>query len=102
VVFCAAATRIAPVGLADFVRVLWRPVLAAVVMIAAVRAVQATGDLMPVLGLIRDSAAGAAVFVAAQLALWAGSGRPPGPEQILLDRARTYLGKAPPAGAVRI
>lgn len=102
VVLCVAATRISPVRLTDFARVLWRPALAALAMILAVRAVQATGDLMPILGLIRDCAAGAAVFGAAQSALWAASGRPPGPERILINRARSYFGKVPVVGALRI
>ena len=102
IVFCYAATRIAPVRLSDFARVLWRPALSAFAMILAVRSVQATGDLMPILGLIRDCTTGAASFAAAQLALWVAAGRPGGPEQILINQARAYLGKLPPPGAVRV
>jgi lipopolysaccharide exporter len=101
IVLCTAATRISPVRLADFARVLWRPAFAACAMIFAVRAVQATGDLLPILGLIRDCTAGAVAFGATQIALWGAAGRPPGPERILIDQVRVYLGKAPPAGAVR-
>ena len=102
VVFCFAATRIAPVRLTDFARVLWRPALSAGAMIFAVRAVQAEADLIPILGLMRDCATGAVVFAAAQAALWIAAGRPPGPERILFNQAKAWIGKIPAAWPARI
>lgn len=89
-VLCTAATRIAPVTLADFARVLWRPVMAGATMAATVLAVQE--DTAPVLGLIRDCAVGALAYTMALLALWAAAGRPDGPERTLLQRAKILTG----------
>lgn len=93
VVFCAAAGRAAPVGLGDFGRVLWRPAAAAGVMAAVVTLVQAGPPAAPILGLARDCAAGAAAYFTVLFALWGAAGRPPGPERILLDRARAVWGR---------
>lgn len=93
VIFCVAATRIAPVGLADFVRVLWRPLLASAAMAVAVTAMQMAHPLMPFFGLVRDCCLGAAVYIAIHLMLWIVSGRPSGPERVLIDRTRSALGR---------
>ena len=101
VVLCIAATRIAPLRLSDFARVLWRPALAAGVMIVAVHAVQ-ENDVLPILGLIRDCFTGAAAFGAVQITLWGMAGRPPGPERILLDQTKALIAKIAAPRTARI
>jgi len=73
--------------------VIWRPVLAAGLMYAAVWAV--SGDIPPSLGnLVRGGELlmlmllGAAVYVVALAALWMMSGRPATAERVLIGRAR--------------
>ena len=91
-VFCAVATKFVYVRLTDFAAVLWRPALAAVVMAGVVEGLHDSGIASPILSLIRDSALGAVVFTALQLALWMMAGRPAGPERALIDRLRAVRG----------
>jgi lipopolysaccharide exporter len=101
IVLCVVSTRIAPVRMSDFARVLWRPALAAGVMVIAVRAIQGA-DVPPMLGLLRDCVVGAAVFGAVQITLWGVAGRPQGPERILLDQAKALIGKIAAPRTARI
>lgn len=89
-VLCVAATRIAPVTLADFARVLWRPVFAGATMTAVVLLVRS--EAAPMLGLIRDCVLGTGTYTAVLLALWVVAGRPDGPERTLLTRLKGMTG----------
>ena len=81
----------------DYVRVIWRPVLATGCMCAAVllgghdwtEAVQETGAL--VLHAVLTAALGAAVYGATLIGSWLAAGRPDGPEAILLRFAGKLL-----------
>jgi lipopolysaccharide exporter len=90
-VLAIVASRIAPVRLADFGRVLWRPVIAAAVMSCAVRGLQIAHGGVPALRLIRDAAAGSLVFMTAHLVLWWLAGRPEGVERMVLAMSRRFL-----------
>jgi O-antigen/teichoic acid export membrane protein len=86
VTFCVVACRIAHVRAGAFLNVMWRPVIASLVMASAVVASRdpaLPGHLLP---LIHDIAIGVAVFALTQLGLWVLSGRPWGPEQLVIDR----------------
>jgi hypothetical protein len=63
-------------------------------MAAAVKALQALSPVAsPVVGLLRDVAAGAIVYIAATTVLWTLRGRPDGIEREALVRVRRFLAR---------
>ncbi|MGE3332908.1 MAG: oligosaccharide flippase family protein [Rhodospirillaceae bacterium] len=86
--FAWGATRISTVTPADFLRVLWRPAAAALVMAIIVKALHDDTITWPILSLGRDCVIGGAAFVTALLGLWIASGRPEGAEYLILRSAR--------------
>jgi O-antigen/teichoic acid export membrane protein len=90
--------RLLHLTLLDIAAAVWRPVVAAGAMVGVLLAWQASGPLEPpgleVLALAVDVLVGAVVYCAGLLALWVAAGRPPGPEQKVLDvvRARGFGG----------
>ena len=100
VLFCIFAARISAVRISDFGRVLWRPTVAALVMSYAIDALQASRGALPhPVGLALDCIAGAVIFTATLLALWAAVGQPGGPEQVILNHVRASLGRLRPVAA---
>jgi O-antigen/teichoic acid export membrane protein len=93
--FAWAATRISAVTPADFMRVLWRPAAASVVMALAVKALHDEAIAWPVVSLMRDCAIGGATFVAMLLGLWMLTGRPDGAENLILRNARKLFRRHP-------
>jgi PST family polysaccharide transporter len=82
--------RLLQFRLRDFAAVLWRPVLACLVMAAAMHgtAHEPSGtyvDLPSLVQLLLLVAVGAATFIATALLSWRLTGRPPGAESTLLD-----------------
>ena len=74
------------IGVGDILSTLWRPVIAALVMAAAVMAVHQPGLMVPLLSLILQISVGAVVFTATLYLLWRLSGCPDGAENALLAR----------------
>ena len=89
VIFCLM--RCFNLRLSDFVRAMWRPVLAGLAMIAAVQLLHPGGLPMPTLRLFIDIAIGGLAFAAALLALWHVAGRPAGIESRVLATVLTKL-----------
>jgi O-antigen/teichoic acid export membrane protein len=82
VALAIASTRRPPVSLAMFWDAIWPPLAATLTMAAAVKALQWLAPVdSAVLGLLRDVAAGAIVYIAATFLLWVLRGRPPGLER---------------------
>lgn len=77
----AVFERLTGLPLFTLARGLFRPLLAALAMAAAVLAVQQAAPDLPPLRLALSIATGALAFTAAQIALWALAGRPPGVER---------------------
>ena len=81
-------------SVADFIRALWRPVPAGLVMIAAVQLLHPGSLPMPTLRLIIDTAIGALAFIVTLLALWHLAGRPAGIESRVLQMVLSLLKSA--------
>lgn len=84
--------------LADLAAVLWRPVLACLLMAAAMRALALEGSgfyagLPSLLQLLLSVATGAVTFVAGALLLWQLAGRPAGAESALIELLSSRLRK---------
>lgn len=70
-------------------KVVWRPIVACVLMYACVRLIdRQLVDMMPLLRLILDSAAGVVAYVVLVLALWWLSARPGGAERFCLSKLK--------------
>lgn len=79
----------------DFLRVLWRPLLAGIVMVAVVRSLHLNSLEIVALRLFLDVFVGAATFVSALFGLWRLSGNPSGVEKMAIDTlASRWRGKA--------
>lgn len=72
-------------GLREILRPLWRPTLAVLIMIGVTSLVPVSFWRVPV---------GAVSYVAALLGLWLISGRPPGPEAVVLKKLGLFKGTA--------
>lgn len=70
---------------ASLLGVFWRPLLAGIVMVVAVRVLHATSLEEPLLTLALDVLIGAVVFLSILVALWRLSGRPDGAEKMAID-----------------
>lgn len=86
--------KFAGVPLSNFARVSWRPALASVVMIGAVRAVLphydiAMSNLVAGMWLAVGVAVGAVAYTLALLGIWAALGWPEGPESKVLEQIRS-------------
>lgn len=75
----------------DILAQLWRPLVAGLIMAAAVEGLHSPALGLAVLRLAMDVLLGAAVFMAADLLLWRMSGRPEGVEQIFVDQALNLM-----------
>lgn len=84
-------TRITSVTGRQIVGTLWRPLIAALVMTAAVRLAHPRWIGVHVVSLAWDVAFGGIVFLTTLLVLWRVGGRPDGPERVLVDFARNRL-----------
>lgn len=84
-------------------RVVWRPLLAASLMFAVVKAFvgrvhhESDPTLQTAAELLAAIALGVAVYVSLVLLLWAACGRPQGAERMALNRVRARLRRAPAA-----
>jgi O-antigen/teichoic acid export membrane protein len=85
------AGRLLGLSLADYVGCLWRPVVAALCMAAAVLIFNALIAVEGNVRLISDVVIGTVVFLASLLGAWVLAGRPPGPEMDFLANVRRYL-----------
>jgi O-antigen/teichoic acid export membrane protein len=85
-------TRRSPLSASAVWRCVWPPLAACSVMLACVKGVQAMWTApAPWIGLARDVAIGAIVYIAATLSIWWLRGRPDGVERDALQRARRAL-----------
>ena len=82
-------TRLSQVTVSGLLGALWRPVLATVAMVFAVRAFHLDSVEMPPLTLVMDIGVGAISYVTALFTLWRLSGRPDGAEQMAVHYLRT-------------
>lgn len=83
-----AITRVLPVTFAELFSRFARPLLAALPMVALVLLVDRLAPALAWLRLLLDVAAGAAIYPAATLLLWALAGAPAGPEAAVWRRLR--------------
>ena len=82
-----AATRRPPLTWAKLWRGIWPPLSAALLMALSVKMLQAKFDVSsPALGLVRDVAFGAIVYIGATYGVWALRGRPDGIELGVFQR----------------
>ena len=94
VALALAVTRRPPVTLGLLWSALWPTLTASLTMAAAVKTLQALSPVAsPVVGLLRDVAAGAIVYIAATTALWTLRGRPDGIEREAMVRVRQFLAR---------
>ncbi len=75
--------RALDLDLRDFWRVLWRPIVASLVMTAAILELNGLISFVGPLRLALDVSAGAASYTASLLAMWLIVGRPSGPESVV-------------------
>jgi O-antigen/teichoic acid export membrane protein len=92
----ALMRRLIPFSLTDVFAVVWRPVIATSVMVAAIAAIDAHWVLaQTMVGLVGQFSGivicGALVYVAMLLALWRATGMPNGPETQALAALRTII-----------
>jgi O-antigen/teichoic acid export membrane protein len=86
------STRQSPLTPGAVWRCVWPPLAACSFMLAGVKGVQAAWHApAPWIGLLRDVAIGAIVYIAATLSIWWLRGRPDGVERDALQRARRAL-----------
>jgi len=71
--------------------VVWRPLLAGIVMVVAVRLLHATSLEKPLLTLALDVLTGAVVFLGILVTLWWLSGRPDGAEKMVVDAVASRI-----------
>jgi O-antigen/teichoic acid export membrane protein len=98
----ALSRRLLGIRAMEFGRVVWRPVVAGLLMIVAVELLRsrmpaATDVAGHAWSLAASAAAGAAVYVGVVLALWAVTGYPQGAEQRLMDALRSLRRRRSPA-----
>jgi O-antigen/teichoic acid export membrane protein len=86
-----ALSRVLDVPMRDFAVALWRPMIAGVVMAAAVLALNAGLPFRGPPRLFLDVAFGASIYGAALMILWNLNGRPDGPERAVWELARARL-----------
>ncbi len=92
---CWVLSRVAGIAVSSLVGAVWRPALAAGVMLFAINAAEGqlkvlrmdTNNLVNLLILV---GVGAVVYCLAELALWAAAGRPPGPELQILQKVTAF------------
>lgn len=75
-------SRVIPVTLAQQIEAVWRPCLAAILMVVAVRACY-IADIAPLWRLLWSVAVGATAYLTVLIALWMLAGKPQGPEHAL-------------------
>ena len=75
----------------EIVTTIWRPVAAALVMVAAVLSTNAAISFTGPARLFLDAGVGAAVYVGSIMVLWHLIGRPEGPERALWNRVNSGL-----------
>jgi len=75
----------------EIVTTIWRPVAAALVMVAAVLSTNAAISFTGPVRLFLDAGVGAAVYVGSIMVLWHLIGRPEGPERALWNRVNLGL-----------
>jgi lipopolysaccharide exporter len=86
------STRRSPLTSRTVWRCIWPPLVACGAMLVAVKSVQTFWPASaPWIGLLRDVAIGAIVYIAATLLVWSLRGRPDGVERDALRRARRLL-----------
>lgn len=89
-----AQIRAGLIAIGALIAVVWRPALASLVMFAAVHFISWPIENI-LLRLCAKAGAGALVFLAILLLLWAFSGRPRSAEHVLIDAIRRRLGAVP-------
>lgn len=87
--FVVAWMRYATLG--QMLSVLWRPVVASAAMWLGMHALPDMTVGWHIVPLMRDIAVGGMIFVGVDILLWVISGRPDGPEPIILDVARNRI-----------
>lgn len=85
-----------PVSLSAMAKVVWRPVLAAVVMHSVVRVVHSDAISAPWLRLVLDIGTGILTYGAVVTLSWWASGRPDGVERALVTLVRARLARSRP------
>lgn len=80
----AMLMRALPISAMDLVRETWRPALAALVMIGVLQVSTVAASQAPIVRLTVDIALGSVAYAGTTLVLWLVSGRPAGPEAVVL------------------
>jgi len=80
-----ALSRILPLRVGDLASRLWRPMVAAALMAAAVELCHPLFPVLPPLRLFLDAGLGASAFIVGLLLLWWMAGRPKGPERAIIS-----------------
>ncbi len=91
VIFCIVTTRIINVRLLQIAAVLWRPAVAAFVMVLGVKEFHDAEISTPLISLIRDCAVGAILYPVLLGLVWLLAGRPVGPERLVAAQARALF-----------
>lgn len=90
VVLWFAQIRAGLIGRSALIAVIWRPAVAALVMVAAVQGIDWPIESLP-LRLLAKAGLGATVYLTALVTLWILAGRPGSSERILIDSVRQRL-----------
>lgn len=85
--------KISGIALGAIVPVLWRPIVAAVVMAMGVQYLHDPEISLRILSLLHDVVVGALLFASTMYALWILSGRPDGAEKIVMDKGSAWLSR---------
>lgn len=93
----AAMIRLGWLRAGDLWAALWRPSLASLAMMAAVKALHDPTISWRLLSLTHDALVGFLVYTALLILLWLAAGRPEGPERTILAMLRQRFRRAPAA-----
>jgi lipopolysaccharide exporter len=92
----AAVARALPISFGELWSAVWRPLVAAIVMAAAVHGAKGLlADSPAIIRLALEIIVGLLGYAGAILALWRACGAPPGPEQTMIDAMLRVLASRP-------
>lgn len=86
-------TRAIPLGVMDILKVIWRPLGAALIMVWAIKLLHVEFFGLVITGLIWDVIVGAIIYMVTVLGLWMLSGKPVSSEQFIVASLQKLIGK---------
>jgi hypothetical protein len=86
-----------PLSLGQLLAALWRPALAALIMVGMMHGLHLNNLCNPLFTLVLDVAVGATAYTVALLGLWLVTGQPAGPERTIVNFIATRVGYRQPA-----